>query len=181
MIATAQQIAEFLATYGNKESISNVKILSDDCVASALESRVDSETSYCLNVFLRKPQGLSITVIFGSLGIYENSNILRRLAELNFMLLFGCLNIKPDDRKLCYRVDHFWDNYDNELSPEFFEWLLGKFVRNVRIIEQFLLFEFLISDGHSKQKADQFVKGILGDNPIPEWCAFFEKREKQNS
>ena len=181
MIATPQQIADFLATYGKKESISNVKVLSDHCVASALESRVEPETSYRLDVFLGQPQGLSITVIFGQLGIYENSNILRRLAELNFMLLYGCLNIKPDDRKLCYRIDHFWDNYDKELSFEFFEWLLGKFVENVRIIEQFLLFEFLISDGHSKQKADQFVKAKLGDNLITEYDRFIAERKNQNS
>ena len=181
MIATPQQIAEFLATYGKKECLSNVKILSDDCVASALENRLSPEMPYRLDVFLRQSQGLSITVIFGSLGIYENSNILRRLAELNFMLLFGCLNIKPDDRALCYRVDHFWDNYDNELSPEFFEWQLGNFVRNIRLIEQFLLFETLVGRGHSKQKADQFVKAKLGDNPIPEWYRFFEERKNQNS
>jgi len=137
MIATSEQIAEFLASYGKKESISNVRIISDDCVVSALESCLSPEIPYRLDVFLRQTDGLSITVIFRSLEIYENSNILRRLAELNFMLLFGCLNIKPDDGKLCYRVDHFWDNYNNELSPEFFEWLLGNFVRNVRCIEQF--------------------------------------------
>lgn len=181
MIATSQQIAEFLATYGKKESISNVKILSDDCVVSALEWGSGTKGSYRLDVYLRQTDGLSITVTLGSLGMYENSNILRRLAELNFMLMFGCLNIQPDDRALCYRVDHFWDSYDREFSPEFFEWYLGNFVRNVRLIEQFLLFETLVGRGHSKQKADQLVKAILGDNPIPEWYRFFEERKNQNS
>jgi len=172
-------IAELLTSYGEKESIFDVRVESDGVVSSRLENWVNPERAYILNVFLRQPQGLSITVIFGSLGIYENSNILRRLAELNFMLLFGCLNIKPDDRKLCYRVDHFWDNYDNELSPEFFEWLLGNFVANVRFIEQALLFETLVGHGHSKQRADQFVKAKLGDNPITEWDRFIAERKNQ--
>jgi len=177
MIATSQQIAEFLATYGKKESISNVKIGSDVCVIAALQSWLNPEMSYHLNVFLREANGLSITVAFGWWGNYKNSNILRHLAELNFMLLFGCLNIKPDDGALCYRVDHFWDNYDNELSPEFFEWFLGNFIRNVRCIEQVLLFKALVGRGYSKQKADQFVKTKLGDNLIAEWERWLVKRK----
>lgn len=175
---TPEYIAQLLISCETKESISDIQIQSDSAVDAKLDNWVEPKRPYKLLVFLYE-QGLSITA--GPFSKLRNDrSTFRCVVELNFLLLFGCLNIQPQDGTLTYRADHFYVDNDNDLDPGLFEWLLCTFIKKLRCIEQFMLFASLVELGIPADRADQCVIGKLGDSPVAGWYdLLIAKRDSQ--
>lgn len=159
---TPEEIVEVLSECPKENGISEIKIRAVGDIVSRLENRIDPEHPYHLTVRpLEEAQTLCIDV-FPLLNIRKDSDIYRKLILLNLGLGCGCLCSNPSNGRLHFKIEHFCED-DEGPSQEFFVRLCFECLRDVRVIEQFLLFENMVDSGLTQESAEQFVKKLFRD------------------
>lgn len=161
---TQEQIVEVLLNHGTKESISKVEVQSNGAVRACLENWVNPDRPYRLIVHAIEKRYVLHIHVFGLLKPGANSDIFHKLLLLNLGLGCGHLCFEPYKGQLFFNISHLCENIDNSPSLEFLRLLLNKCVRYIRFIERIVLFETMVEKGIPKERAEQFVKSVFGDD-----------------
>jgi hypothetical protein len=157
---SSEKIVEVMLCQQEENGISGIKITPDGDIVSHLDNRIDSEKPYFLAVRRCEEEQKICIYASGFLNNCKDSDIYRKLMLLNLGLGCSCISINPDDGKLFFKLEHFFEE-DEEPSVEFFAGLLFRYLREARFIERILLYESMLDNGLSKESAEQFVKTLL--------------------
>ncbi|MCK4784843.1 MAG: hypothetical protein KAV87_13910 [Desulfobacteraceae bacterium] len=157
---TPEEIVEVLSECPKENGISEIEIGAVGDIVSRLENRIDPEQPYHLTVRLLEEAQTLCIYVFPLLNIRKDSDIYRKLILLNLGLGCGCLCSNPSDGRLLFKIEHFCEDEEGP-SQEFFVRLCFECLRDVRVIEQFLLFENMVDSGLTQESAEQLVKTLF--------------------
>jgi len=160
-MVTVEQISWVLKNYNNV--IARVEG-ADGRVYSKLESWVDPEQPYSL-VIQPDEEDLMLKIsVYPILKIRRNIDTFRMLLNLNLELLScGCAAVKTNG-EVILKIRYFCEDNDSGPSPWIIARLLDECVRELRMLEDFLLWATMIDAGISPEQARQTVKTLFREN-----------------
>ena len=141
--------------------IRDVALGRDGVVRANLESWIDPKRPYAL-VIRTNQETLRLQMSISSIWkIRRDSMIHRLLLGLNLNLLnCGRIAVKIDGQ-VVLKMDYFCDDNDRGPSPRMIERLLDECIRELRIIEDVLLWATLMEVGLPPDRARQTVKALF--------------------
>lgn len=160
-MVTVEQISWVLKNYNNV--ITRVEV-ADGRVYSKLESWIDPEQPYSL-VIQPDEEDLMLKIsLYPILKIRRNIDTFRMLLNLNLELLScGCAAVKTNG-EVILKIGYFCEDNDSGPSPWIIARLLDECVRELRMLEDFLLWATMIDAGISPEQARQTVMTLFREN-----------------
>jgi len=160
-MVTLEQISWVLKNYNNV--ISQVKV-ADGRVYSQIGSWIDPEQPYSL-VIQPDEEDLMLKIsVYPILRIRRNIDTFSMLLNLNLELLScGCAAVKTDG-EVILKIGYFCEDNDSGPSPWMIERLLDECIRELRMLEDFLLWATMIDAGISPEQARQTIKTLFREN-----------------
>jgi hypothetical protein len=158
---TTEEIAEILKN--RKDGISETEITPHGHVEAQLVNRVDTNKSYGLVVHPIKEKLILRVWVSPIARIRRDSNIFRSLTKVNFGLRCGCVGTQ-DNGSVTFQINHICTEADKEPSPEIIERLLDESIEAVQLIEEVVLYGAMVESGVPRDRADQIVKNLLGND-----------------